>query len=238
MVCQRWAVWCGGRGVGIIGAMSASAVHRDPTEWVEDMGWHRRMFDQSFFRWVPEDPVSLALTWTNGRLLYETPGHLRLLDGQLVALRSFAAGIDHAMVPLLDEARERLSKPAWRAGLELVGLTPDEVQVLRFYAPAEQAPHREVRRALRGWPLQNPFSRVWELRQMRGMYSAAENLLEDVFCDLAVELAPTHGWQNLSQITLFNNSAAGLRQRVDWQREERGEPGDPRRVPAQTYAAL
>ncbi|WP_148221031.1 hypothetical protein [Xylanimonas cellulosilytica] len=218
--------------------MSASAVRRDPREWVEDMGWHRRMFDQSYFRWMPEDPMSLALTWTKGRVLYETPRHLRFLDEQFVALRTYAAGIEHAMVPFLDDAQERCSKDAWRSGLELVGLTSDDVSLLRFYAPAQQAPHKEVRRALRGWPLQNPFSRIWELRQMRAMYAAAENLLEDTFCDLAVELAPKHGWQNLSQVTLYNNFASGLQQRVDWQREERGEPGDPRRRPAQSYPAL
>lgn len=215
--------------------MSASALRRDPSDWVEDMSWHRRMFDQSYFRWVPEDPMSLALSWTKGRLVYETPKHLRFLDDRLFALRNYAAGIEHAMVPFLDDAQQRCSKEAWRSGLELVGLSSREVATLRFCAPAEQQPHREVRRALQGWPLQNPFSRIWELRQMRALYTAVENLLEDTFCDLAVELAPDHGWQNLSQVTLYNNFAAGLQQRVQWQREERGESGDPRRRPAQTY---
>lgn len=218
--------------------MSASAVRRDPSDWVEDMSWHRRMFGQSFFRWVPEDAMSLALTWTKGRVLFETPGHLRSLDGQLVALRSYAAGIEHAMVPILDAARRLSPADHWRVGLELTGLTTQDVALLQFYAPGETTPNREVRRALKGWPLQNPFSQIWELRQMRAMYTAAENLLEDGFCDLAIELAPSQGWDNLSQLTLHNNFADGLQQRVSWQRELRGEPGDPRRTPLQNYPEL
>lgn len=215
--------------------MSAQAVLREPADWIEDMTWHRRMFRQSHFRWVPEDPMSIALTWTRGRLVHETPHHLRLLDNQLSALRGFACGIDDAMLGPLADAKRRCTTGTWKAGLELVGLTPRDIEVLRHGAPAEIAPHQEAKRALRGIPLPNPFSQVWELRQMRSMYAAAENLLEDVICDLAIELAPDQGWHNISQVTRFHRSARALQHRVEAQRAERGEPGDPRREPLQRY---
>ena len=69
---------------------------------------------------------------------------------------------------------------------------------------------------------------------MHAMYAAAVNLLEDVACDLILELAPKHGWDYLGSLTVCRNGQQ-LRWRVEDQREERGEPGDPRRLPAQTY---
>lgn len=221
------------------GMSAVAAARRDPSNWIEDMSWHRRMFRQSYFRWVPEDAMSLALQWTHGRILHETPGHLRTLDQQIIDLQLYSSGIDVATSALLEEARMKSSAADWRAGLALVGLSIDDARNLRFDAQGLPVPqHREVRRALKGWPLPNPFSQVWELRQMRGMYKAAEHLLVDALCDLVVELAPTHGWHNLSQVTRYNNSAKQLRTRVKWQRECRGEPGDERRIPNQTYPAL
>lgn len=196
------------------------------------------MFRQSNFRWLPEDPVTIALVWTKGRVLYETPGELRLLEGQLIELRTYASGISHAMVPRLAEAEERSRSGDWASGLELLGLAPKDVDSLRFCCPRQVTPHREVRRALRGWPYQNPFSQVWELQQMRSMYTAAENLLEDAFCDLVVELAQDLGWQNLSQMLRYNRSERSLRQFVEWQRQARGESGDARRRPVHSYPAL
>lgn len=179
--------------------------------------------------------MAIALTWTHGRLAFETPAHLRLLDQELLDLRDFAAQIDAAMLAPLAEAERRAAPADWKVGLELTGLTALDVRILRRSAPREIVPNTEAKRALRGIPLPNPFSQVWELRQMRGMYAAAENLLEDAFSDLVVELAPTHGWHNLAQLTTSHRSARTLQLRIEAQRELRGEPGDPRRIPAQRY---
>ncbi len=217
------------------GVTAAVAMPRDPGDWVEDMSWHRRMFAQSKFRWAPEDPMALALTWARGRLVYDSPAHLRLLDERRMDLADFASQIDDAMVAPLTEARRRCKRKDWLAGLELIGLTPTDVEILEFHAHRRPIPNREVRRALRGIPLPNPFSQVWELRQMRSMYTAAENLLEDTLCDLVVELAPTQGWDYLGQLMSYPISGSSLRWLVDEQRRDRGEPGDPRRVPAQHF---
>lgn len=230
----------GGTGVGAQSQwhhapMGAAAAERSPEDWVEDLTWHRRMYAESKFRWVPEDPMSLALTWTRGRLVYDSPSHLRLLDQQLLDMRGFAAQIDDAMISPLLQARRRCRPDAWAAGLGLVGMTPRDLEVLQFGAPRQITPNREAQRALRGIPLPNPFSQVWELKQVRAMYAAAEGLIDDTFCDLVMELAPAQGWTNLAQLTLANRSASSLRLRVEEQRRTRGEPGDPRRRPAQRY---
>lgn len=210
---------------------------RDPRDWIDDMAWHRRMFAESQFRWAPEDPYAIALTWTRGRLVYETPEHLRLLDQQIYGLNVFATRIDDAMAPLLADAKAQCTDEEWGRGLELIGLTPIQVRILRYGAPAiHSAPHPEVRRALHGIPLPNPFSQVWELRQMRAMYRAAETVLEDTLCDLALELiADQATWQHLSFQTCQHRSAQTLRLRVEDQRALRGDPGDPRRRPSQVF---
>lgn len=210
---------------------------RDPRDWVEDMAWHRRMFAESHFRWAPEDPYALALTWTRGRLVYESIEHFRLLDKQIYDLNVYAVQIEDAIAPLLAEAHERCNSAEWGRGLDLVGLTSLEVQILRHSAsPQRGRPHPEVRRALRGIPLPNPFSQVWELRQMRAMYQAAENVLEDTLCDLALELIGTGmSWQMLSLQTQMHRSARTLQLRVDDQRGLRGGPGDDRRQCSQVY---
>lgn len=179
--------------------------------------------------------MSIALTWAKGRVLQVTPSHLRQLDQQLYGLRGSACGIDDAMVPLLREAKQSCQPDDWRMGVQLVGLTPLDVEILEHAAPRHIGPHREATRALRGIPLPNPFTQVWELRQMRSMYAAAENILEDAFCDLALELAPRLGWDRLAQLTLYHQSARSLQLRVQEQRDARGEPGDPRREPMQRY---
>ena len=70
--------WDGGVQVvgrwGRMNSVTSQAVVRDPADWIEDMTWHRRMFRHSKFRWVPEDPIAIALTWTRGQLIYDTPG--------------------------------------------------------------------------------------------------------------------------------------------------------------------
>lgn len=219
-----------------MGDMTAATALREPSDWLEDMTWHRRMYDQSKFRWVPEDPMSIALTWTKGRVEFTTPGHLRRLDVQLSALREYAGGIQDAMLDPLALARRRCSGPDYRAGLDLIGMTQTDVDILRYNALGGRVRnHPEAKRALRGIPLPNPFSQVWELRQMHGMYAAAVDLLEDTFCDLADELAGERGWDSLVPLTVHHHTGNGVRLRVEQQRRNRGLPGDPRRRLEQRY---
>lgn len=219
-------------------ARSAAGWERDPADWVDDMRWHRRMYRESRFRWVAEDAMSLALAWTRGRVEFTTPGHLRRLDLQLLDLSTYAAGIRHAMLDPLDEARARCTAADYDAGLHLIGMTRRDVDVLRHASLAGTGRvhgHPEALRAMRGIPLPNPYSQVWELRQMDAMYAAAGDILEDALCDLAVELAPRQGWGNLAPLTVSHRMPGSLQRRVEQQRQEHGEPGDPRRRRAQRY---
>ena len=65
------------------------------------------------------------------------------------------------------------------------------------------------------------------------MVVAVLDQLMDVQMDLAQELAPRIGWDIIRSITKTVCPAT-----LASHREERGEPGDPRRHPKQTFAPL
>ena len=238
--CQ-WCQWCCTALhrhhvlVSLAQAPTVVVPERTPADWVDDMRWHRVMYAESKFRWAPEDPVRIAMRWARGRIVFETPGQLKRLDAQLMQLREYTCQIQDAMAPRLRTARPKLGQ-AWLESLELIGLGDQQARFIidTAHPVNPDKAHPEVTRALRGIPLPNPLSQVWELRQMHAMYAAAVNLLEDVACDLILELAPKHGWDYLGSLTVCRNGQQ-LRWRVEDQREERGEPGDPRRLPEQTY---
>lgn len=224
-----------------MGAVTTAAVipaaalqDRSPEQWLEDVRWHRRMFAQSHFRWVPEDPLHIALDYSHGRVLFETPAHLSRLDDQLMELREWKGQITDAMAAPLRQARSRYTRAKWDQALDLIGLTEYDARVLIGTAHQQTRQNPDVRRVLRGFPLPNPLTNVWELRQMESMYQAAENLLEDALCDLVEELAPRHGWANLAAVTV-GRTERQLRFRLERQLQERGGPGDPRRAPHQHY---
>jgi len=213
---------------------AAALRNRTPEQWLEDVRWHRRMFTQSHFRWAPEDATHIALHYTRGRVVFETPAHLRRLDAQLMELREWKGQITDAMAAPLSEARSRYAGSRWEQALDLIGLTDYDVRVLIGTAHRQVRLNPDAKRALRGFPLPNPLTNVWELRQMASMYEGAENILEDTLCDLVLELEPRHGLANLAALTV-SGTAQQLQFRLDRQLQERGELGDPRRAPSQRY---
>lgn len=227
---------------GIMGSMSMLAGYQSNcapvTDWLQDTWWHRRMFGQSMFRWVPEDAMHVLLEHTRGRCVFETPGHLRVLEQHQQNLREWIGQIDDAICLELSAARRQLPQHSWPVALAMTGFTPLEAgRIMRRRASAAPPANPDVRRALHGIPLANPLTHAWELRQVWGMYRAVDNMLEDLCCDLAVELERTHGLDRLASLTT-DRSPDQLRWRIERQRDHRGEPGDARRRPLQTYEPL
>lgn len=209
---------------------------RSSSNWEEDILWHRRMYGQSRFRWVAEDALSIATRYTRGRLEFSTPAHLSSLDVQLLSLLGHADQIRLAMAAPLREIRDT-HRRRWGSALELIDMTELDACVITWSAigtTPDQVTNEDAIRALRGLPLPNPLTEIWELRQMLGMYQAAADVLEDASCDLVLELATTRGLAALAPLTL-SRTPAQLSMRVNEQRELRGEAGDPRRIPEQTY---
>lgn len=211
---------------------------REPRYWVEDTTWHRRMFGQSMFRWAPEDPMVIALNYTRGRLTFDTAGHLRFLDQQGLAIRDFAGRIDDVIAAHIREGirtgGERLAQDC----LSIIDVSPLDAAMLEFGASSVGRVLPEVVRVQRDVPLPNPFTLVWELRQLRSMYTAADHLIEDAYCDLALELHDEGAglsWSRLAQVTPTCYDGDTVKTRVQAQRAARGHPGDLRRTPEQRY---
>jgi|SRR5664279_1224874 len=220
------------------GATPQRITSTTPDEWLEDAAWHRRMYNQSHFRWLPEDAMKVATQYTRGRVLFETPEQLNTLQVQLKRLRDWNSQIRDATAQRLMIVQNAMTKEEWGSALTIMGLSEREVRaiesgVLDELVDSEYA-NTDVKRALRGFPYTNPLTQVWELRQMEGMHQAADDLLEDTLCDLVGELQPQHGWSYLATLTM-DGGPRQLKERVRCQRVKRGELGDDRRLPRQTY---
>lgn len=227
-------------GSGIMSSMGAAQKLARPhasTLWVDDVRWHRQMYGQSRFRWAPEDPLTIASRLTAGRLTFSTPRHLHQLEQALAVLSSHQARIAAALAPPLREVRHEFGA-SWTEVLKEVALSPLEARIILWSCPgsgaSQDVPDADAQRAIRGLPLPNPLTEIWELRQVALMYEAAWDLLEDALCDLVHELAPT---RDLAQIARHTTSGDRLQLefRLARQRERRGEPGDVRRLTVQHY---
>ena len=208
-----------------------------PEEWWTDFFWHRAMFRQSYNRWSPEDVYNLLLQSTRGQLEFATVKDMQLLlqiqwdaaryeelyrrvmVGELYTIhRYFLKDPDRAMI------YSAMGFERWEPSFLLRPTTG---------TPLDPRSLPDTRAALREWPSQNPISRLWEFRQVQLMVVAVLDQLMDVQMDLAQELAPRIGWDIIRSITKTVCPAT-----LASHREERGEPGDPRRHPKQTFAPL
>lgn len=209
---------------------------RSTADWREDVLWHRRMYRQSRFRWAAENATNIAMRSTRGRLEFSTPGHLAALESHRMELLGYTDQVRLAMASPLREARSAYGA-RWGTALALVGMPTMDARIIIWSAVGttpEQVTNTDVRRVLRGIPLPNPLTEVWELKQLHSMFQAAGDLLEDAVCDLVHELRDHHGLGSLAPLTVSGN-ADQLRMRIEAQREQRGEPGDRRRIPQQQY---
>jgi hypothetical protein len=209
---------------------------RAAADWAADARWHRRMYAQSRFRWVTEDAIGIATRFVRGRLEFTTTRHLTVLEESLGRLMTHADQIRLAMAGPLREVRTTYG-PGWGEALEVVDVSELDARIIIWSAVGAR-PHAltnaDVQRAVRGLPLPNPLTEVWELRQVHGMYLAAQAVLEDTFCDLVGELTARSSLEVLAPLTT-SGSARQLQLRITEQREARGGPDDPRRRPEQRY---
>lgn len=209
---------------------------RTPEHWLEDMAWHRLMFEQSVFQWEHADAVRSAVQATKGRTEFTQPKHITLLEEALnrrLWLEGQCAGV---RANLMRSAWRELPGDMHRAALEVLDMTPDDEKILFFHRPSSNSYELmpSMARVLRGFPCPSPLTKAWELYQLECVHRAACKILEDTLCDLVDELVPTHGWANLALMTKYR-STRGLQVRVEYQRELRGLPGDERRIHHQTY---
>ena len=225
--------------MGGVQTAALPAFDRSPEQWVEDVQWHRLAYGGSMFRWLPQEAMTLALRWSHGQVEWSTPGDFRRLEQRVESLTEYTTGIERSMLPFIEHVRQTCRPAVYAQGIEAVGLTDLHIEVMRFpssYAERTRITHPQAKRILAmQLPHPNPFVFVWELRQMHGLYKAAEDLLKDALCDLLTELAPDHGWPALAAMSTREPYADSLQWMVELQRERRGGPGDPRRVPEQRF---
>ena len=232
----------------ILGALPKDASNaRAPQHWLEDLYWHRISCGGSEFRWDRDDVLRIFLRYARGRCEFETFAHLRALCIHKRQLVVHHEPISLAAGEMILQAQDGLTHREWWDYavhmLSLEGMAMTRLTQPAYVDPFDQVPdaleHPEVRAATRGFAWPNPLSKAWELIQVHNMYDAAANMFEDLICDLVLELQPDHGWitvaERIADCNTWGPEVSNLRGRIERQREERGEPGDPRRQVRQDY---
>lgn len=207
------------------------------TEWWTDFYWHKVMFRQSYNQWGLEHVYNVLMRFTNGQLEFTTFKDLRHLAEIHWNATDYEELFRRTMLVEMqtikdyfpyDDARQQI----WDA----IGFKRGEVSYLLSLATGvaiEPRSFLDTKRALAHWPSQNPFSRLWELRQMQLLLLAVLGLIRDLRADLTLELAPRIGWD-----TLRSFAPDYTPQALADHREEYGEPGDLRREPRQIYPPM
>lgn len=211
------------------------ASRRRGAVWLDDLRWHRHMFDQSRTRWTFEHALAVALSFTGGRTDFTTVADLRRLQQAQAELVEYG---DQARLALAETLRaaQPVFGPRWGSALEAIGMTRLDWDILAWTTAGRMslATNAEVARTVEGLPVPNPLTEAWELRQLWQMYEAATNILEDALCDLVVELTELRPAAVLLEAT-GEWAEYALLQRVEAARDARGGPRDPRRAVHQTY---
>jgi hypothetical protein len=203
--------------------------------WLDDLRWHRHMFKESRFRWTGEHVMSIVTRNTGGQLDFTSLHHLELLERWRGELADYSHQGRLAMAAPLRTAHDTL--PSWEQLAEHLRLSVVDCKATVWVAvgePPEARTNVNVERVLRRLPFSNPLIQIWELTQLWRMYEAAGAVFEDTICDLIEELRGREGIDALVQAT-GTLTPAGLDGRVADARQLRGEPGDPRRIPAQVF---
>lgn len=215
---------------------ASTPVERQVALWVDDFTWHRKMFAQSRWRWFPETAVNIVAHKTGGRLDFASTADVPFLEGAIAKVLAQRNVALMAMAEKIIETHDVIDDFASIA--ELLGLTDleclDAVQLFNATQP-NVASNQHTREVLAYVPFRNPLTEAWELKQLLRVHDAAATVAEDALCDLLEELLQTRPIQVLVPLVRSRASEDGIRDRIAAAREERGESGDPRRLPEQIF---
>lgn len=206
-------------------------------QWWYDFYWHRHGFGQSYNKWGPEEVTATLLGFTRGRLDFTTVHHLE----QLEAIHMHATGYERLVRRCMVDDLRMLEQYFFYVdsideAYNALGIDKIERQYLLspFTGPAiKPRSFVDAANALKHFPSQNPLSRVWELRQIQALMIEVLEQILDLRADLTRELDERLGEHVVAllpgALSKFDKNA---------QLDERGHPGDPRRIPEQTYPPM
>ncbi|MCZ4278540.1 hypothetical protein [Rhodococcoides yunnanense] len=210
---------------------------------LEDLRWHREFHRQSQFRWWDTEAALVATEFTRGQDHFQTVHDLAHLERQRLALADYTSTCQRALGHALKQSQRLLDTRDWHFASDALLLSPricEQSSYLATWAdpydptalsnPQVQRIQRSCERMMFG----SPLILSWELSHLWSLYRAAETLLEDTLVDLTIELSEAVPNAALLWATQMA-STSGLRRRISDQRSSRGEPGDPRRRPCQSY---
>lgn len=208
-----------------------------------DLDWHRRTYQESKFQWTGLDAVLVATEWTRGQDTFTNVHDLTALHARQRELAEYTTTCERAMGEAIDAARSGLKVPVSKVA-DLLGLTNLDAEHAVYLSALDaiwsspgdrsgrsNAQVRRIQRMCSGFLFGSPLLLAWELKQLWRLYQSAGALLEDTLIDLVIELEAVDPIVIAHALDLPNRRA--LEHRINAQRTERGEIGDPRRSPRQ-----
>ena len=218
-------------------ATSASTeAERQAALWVDDFTWHRKGFRQSRWRWFPETAIAVVAHKTGGRLDFSSTADVSFLEEALDQVQRQREIAQWAIAEKMVQTREVI--PNLDTIAELLGMPATEcshtVWLYKMTRPAVTS-DQHTREVLEYVPFRNPLTEAWELKQLLRLYDAACAIAEDALCDLLDELLETRPAHVVLPLLMREQTEEQVRERIAHARRERGEPGDPRRLPEQVF---
>jgi hypothetical protein len=206
--------------------------------WLEDLNWHKDVYRYSRFQWWGEHVIKIVTSRTGGRLNFTTVADLQFLSDRQREHVDYAARLWLALAAPLSDAYETMG--SWEAVAGPLGLTRYDcrgaVGVAGIYPPEEAVTpdSKRISEMVNSQVFKNPFILAWEMKQMWAMHQAAVDMFEDTICDLVGELRGTRPGQILAA-AIGVSTSGNLDGRIRKAHAARGQSGDPRRVPSQTF---
>lgn len=204
-------------------------------QWCDDLFWHRRMFQAARTQWDGREAIDIVTRHTGGQLEFHSLADLEQLS---VAAREILAVVELIERSLGASARDAAGLlGSWSQVGDEIGYDWRQLRAMAIRAARTPAftPHPDVRVAVRGIPQSNPLTEAWEIKQLRSLWLAAAQMVEDTLIDLVDELAGTdEDWETLAY-AVWESDAGALACRLESHRAARGLPGDPRRRITQVF---
>jgi hypothetical protein len=197
--------------------------------WLKDLAWFRSAYRPSRLRWFPEHAINVFTEVSRGQLEWTTVADLQRLSEIQDTITDWRYNVQAAQVRRLHSAYDVIGD--WAAIADALSTCEGEIEHLiqvDAAGPPRPGTSFNIHKTLLDLPWANPLIECWELRQLVDLYQAAYFATEDTLCDLVVELWDTRPMTVLADAA--GCSADYLRARIEGAREQRGGPGDPRRL--------
>lgn len=209
--------------------------------WLEDLFLHKWAYKHARYRWDPAFVRAMSARLAQGRTGFTTLADLRRLQDYKIEACTLAETITGAIGTRAAAAFMVIGD--YETIADALGMTVHDVRMAAIFgcwnrgeptAPdwdSDPDVNATLRQCAKGIG-NNILVEAWELRQKAELFRVIDNVFEDATVDLIEELTGSVPERALVEAS-SSHTTARMHTRMHAARRDRGEPGDPRRIPNQ-----